>query len=234
MTTATAISLFEERTRQMKSSITRALVTAGATGSAFLLAAGIASAHVTVDAPGATQGGYTVLTFKVPTESDAASTTKLTIALPGFKSARTEPLAGWTSTIDKDANLQATSVTWTADPGVGVGPGQFQRFVLSVGPLPKEDELSFTAAQTYSDGKVVNWDQPMGADGAEPEHPAPEITLAADDGAGDDHHVAAGTSAASDTKTSDTTARWLGGIGLALGALGTALGLGSIVRRRQS
>ncbi len=62
--------------------ISRAVVTTVATGSAVLLAAGIASAHVSVVAPGAAQGGYSVLTFRVPTESDTASTTKLTVALP--------------------------------------------------------------------------------------------------------------------------------------------------------
>ena len=44
--------------------ISRAVVTTVATGSAVLLAAGIASAHVSVVAPGAAQGGYSVLTFR--------------------------------------------------------------------------------------------------------------------------------------------------------------------------
>ncbi len=49
-----------------------------------LLAAGPrrpASAHVTVQGPGATQGGFTKLTFRVPTEKDVA-TTKIEIAFP--------------------------------------------------------------------------------------------------------------------------------------------------------
>ncbi len=111
--------------------ISRAVVTTVATGSAVLLAAGIASAHVSVVAPGATQGGYSVLTFRVPTESDTASTTKLTVALPDLKSARTEPMPGWTAVVEKDpTSLVAKSVTWTAYPGVGIAPGQFQQFVL--------------------------------------------------------------------------------------------------------
>lgn len=140
--------------------ISRAVVTTVATGSAVLLAAGIASAHVSVVAPGATQGGYSVLTFRVPTESDTASTTKLTVALPDLKSARTEPMPGWTAVVEKDpTTLVAKSVTWTADPGVGIAPGQFQQFVLSAGPLPEQDEVEFKAVQTYSDGNVVNWDR---------------------------------------------------------------------------
>ncbi|ATI35523.1 DUF1775 domain-containing protein [Rhodococcus sp. H-CA8f] len=217
--------------------ISRAVVTTVATGSAVLLAAGIASAHVSVVAPGATQGGYSVLTFRVPTESDTASTTKLTVALPDLKSARTEPMPGWTAVVEKDpTSLVAKSVTWTADPGVGIAPGQFQQFVLSAGPLPEQEEVEFKAVQTYSDGNVVNWDQEELADGSEPDKPAPTLTLAASTG---DAHGApsadntAETSDASESSSSDNTARWLGGVGLVLGALGAALGLGALVRSKR-
>ncbi|MFC7448287.1 YcnI family protein [Rhodococcus daqingensis] len=220
----------------MPNHISRALITVGAAGGVLLLGTGIASAHVSVSAPGAEQGGYTVLTFKVPTESETAGTTKLTVTLPNLKSARTEPMPGWTSQVTKDpASGEATSVTWTADPGVSVGPGQFQQFALSAGPLPEQDEVSFVAAQTYSDGQVVNWDQQLGADGSEPEKPAPALALAPASESEDGSH---GAATASDTTTDndnvDTTARWLGGIGLVLGALGAALGVAATVRGRRS
>ncbi|WP_280358217.1 YcnI family protein [Nocardia otitidiscaviarum] len=215
----------------MHTYVSRALGTAVAAASLTLLGAGTAFAHVTVDAPGAQQGGYTVATFRVPTESDTASTTELVVTLPNLKSARTEPLPGWAAKVDRNAQGEATSVTWTAEPGnPGVGPGQFQRFVISLGRLPETETVSFAAAQTYSDGTVVHWDQPE-TGGEEPEHPAPTLTLAAGDGDGHGHTV--GDSAAAETDT-DTTARWLGGIGLALGALGSALGLGAVLRSRRS
>ncbi|WP_019931961.1 YcnI family protein [Nocardia sp. BMG111209] len=224
----------------MSVALSRVLLASGAVAGLTLLAAGTAAAHVTADAPGATQGGYGVVTFRVPTESETASTTKLSVQLPGVSSALTEPLAGWTAKVDKNDKNQVVAVTWTADPGnPGVGPGHFQRFVLSVGLLPKQDSVSLPASQTYSDGKVVDWNQPMGPDGQEPEHPAPMLTLAA---GGGDHHghmdAPAGTPAEAaghdDDHGSDDTARWLGGIGLALGALGAALGLGSVLRGRRS
>ncbi|NNH73999.1 YcnI family protein [Nocardia uniformis] len=216
----------------MHTCIPRALVTAAAAASLTLLGSGIAAAHVTVDAPGATQGGYTVATFKVPTESDSASTTKLTVTLPNVKSARTEPLAGWAAEVARNEKGEATSVTWTTEPGnPGVGPGQFQRFVISLGALPERDSVTFAATQTYSDGKVVAWDQPETADGAEPEHPAPTVALAASK-TGDHHRIDTTTTA--DDNEVDTTARWLGGLGLALGALGAALGLGAVIRGRRS
>ncbi|TSD93455.1 YcnI family protein [Skermania sp. ID1734] len=221
----------------MKTFLSRAAVVAGASTAALLIAPTIAAAHVTVDAPGATQGGYTVLTFKVPTESETASTTKLSVELPDLSSARTEPLAGWTSVVTRNDKKQATSVTWTANPGNGVPPEQFQRFVVSVGPLPKTDDLSFKASQTYSDGTVVNWDQPENGDGSEPDHPAPSISLAA---AGSGHqHADAHSTGDTEAPTAqpadeDTTARWLGGIALVIAALGAALGIGALIRRRQS
>jgi uncharacterized protein YcnI len=215
--------------------ISRALVAAGAAAGLAVLATGTAAAHVTADAPGATQGGYAVVTFKVPTESETAATTKLSVQLPAVSSARTEPLAGWTAKNDKNDKNQITAVTWTADPGnPGIGPNQFQRFVLSIGPLPEQGRVSFPAVQTYSDGKVVNWDQPMGADGKEPENPAPIVTLAAGHGGDGDDAMASGDNGGSKSARTDDTARWLGGIGLALGALGAALGLGGVIRSRRS
>ncbi|MFI5778505.1 YcnI family protein [Nocardia sp. NPDC051570] len=216
----------------MSSPISRALVAATATAGLALLATGTAAAHVTASSPGATQGGYGVVTFNVPTESETAATTKLTVQLPGVSSARPEPIPGWSAKVDKNDKNQVTAVTWAADPGApGVGPGLFQRFALSVGPLPKQATVSLPATQTYSDGKVVVWDQATTPGADEPEHPAPTLTLAASKG-GDEHGMAA--TAESDDHGSDDTARWLGGVGLVLGALGAALGLGSLIRSRRS
>ncbi|WP_067844189.1 YcnI family protein [Nocardia lijiangensis] len=214
----------------MRSSLSHACG-AVATVGFVLLSGGVAAAHVTADAPGAQQGSYSVVTFRVPTESDTASTTALTVTLPNVRSARTEPMPGWTARVERNDKSEAIAVTWTADPGApGVGPGQFQRFAVSLGPLPATETVSFPAKQTYSDGKVVDWNQPVGPDGAEPEHPAPTVTLAAGgDHHGDGHRVDTGATADDDT---DNTARWLGGIGLALGVLAVGLGLGSLIRRR--
>lgn len=225
----------------MKTAFTRAAVGAGATAALLFAGSGVAAAHVTVVAPGASQGGYSVLTFRVPTESETAGTTALTVQLPDLRSARTEPMPGWTATVEKNPDTQlATSVTWTADPGVQVGPGQFQQFVLSAGPLPEQEEVTFPAVQTYSDGQVVAWDQVAEGD-EEPEKPAPSLTLA--QGSGDAHGDAHSTESTTDTATTaanddgsatDATARWLGGIGLVLGALGAALGLGAVIRGRRA
>lgn len=224
----------------MKSSISRALFVSGATVGALLIGAGAASAHVVVSAPDAEQGGYSVLTFRVPTESDTAATSSVKVTLPGLNSARTQPIPGWTSTVEKDSADLAVSVTWTANPGAEVGPGQFQQFLLSAGPLPEEDTVSFPATQTYTDGEVVEWNEPVAQDGSEPELPAPTLTLAAASGEahGGSHSATTETTETTEASTqpssSDTTARWLAGVGLVLGAAGAGLGIGATIRARRS
>jgi periplasmic copper chaperone A len=172
-----------------------ALATAGAAVGLLALAAP-ASAHVTVISPDATQGGYAVLTFRVPTESATASTTKLQVQLPTdtpFASVGVQPLAGWTestamtklakpiTTDDGDEISSAVStVTWTAQAGNAIAPGHFQQFYLQVGALPDAPSITFKALQTYSDGSVVRWiETPAPGSSVEPDHPAPTLMLPA-------------------------------------------------------
>ena len=193
------------------------------------LLAGAASAwaHVGVDADNPAPGSYSVLTFKVPNESEkGALTTQLSVALPNVASASTEVMPGWTAALDRDAAAGTThSVTWTAAPGTGIGRDQFALFRISV-KLPDTQTVSLPATQTYSDGTVVKWDQPTPPGGAEPEHPAPEIALtgAKADMAGD-HPTAVAHATAP-----DNSARWLAGGALAVAAVAVATAL--LVRRR--
>lgn len=161
----------------------------------MLVGAGVASAHVTVSSPGATQGGYAVLTFRVPTESDTASTTELKVQLPTdqpLASVSVQPTPGWSFTVSK-AKLASPITTddgpvteaisvidWKADSeATAIKPGEFQQFLISVGPLPKASSMTFKVLQTYSDKSVVSWiETPAPGSTAEPEHPAPTLQLA--------------------------------------------------------
>ncbi|WP_459548732.1 YcnI family copper-binding membrane protein [Nocardia sp. X0981] len=214
----------------------RGLTATVATG--FVLAgAGTAAAHVTVSAPDPTPGRSTVATFSVPTESDTAATTAVRIAVPEIATARTEPVPGWTTKIERNAEDEVTSITWTADPGTpGIRPGEFQRFVVSLGPLPETETIGFPAEQTYSDKTVVRWDQTGDHDSVD--HPAPVLELTGDgDGDSSHHHSGHGDDsvAAEDDAASggDTTARLLGGIGVALGALALGAAAGVVLRSRR-
>jgi uncharacterized protein YcnI len=221
------------------------LVRAGAvcaTATAIVLAvAGPASAHVTVNPSTATQGGYTKVTFRVPDESDTASTTKLEVNLPTatpIASVSLKPLAGWTATTEKtklatpivdDDGGQITEaiskITWTADAASAIKPGYFQEFDVSLGPLPKTDKVIFKALQTYSDGTVVRWIDEPSTDGSEPEHPAPVLTLAA---AGQTDVPAAAAAPAVSTTAEESgsgNGTWFGLAGLVLGLAGLVAGL---------
>lgn len=193
----------------------RAVTVLATAGTVVLLTAAPAFAHVTAQPGQAEPGGYGVVSLRVPTESDTAGTVALQVTLPPLRSVRTTPMPGWTATLQKSGET-VTGVTWTADPGVRIDPGQFADFALSLGPLPTDtDTLVLPAVQTYDDGEVVAWDQLPDADGSEPERPAPTVEL-----------VAAGT-------TADDTARWIGGGGLLVGALGVGLGGGAVVANRR-
>jgi uncharacterized protein YcnI len=183
---------------------------------AALAGAGAAAAHVSVSSTDAAAGGYGKLTFRVPNESDTASTVALRIAVPeesALASLRAQPVPGWTVTMttsDLQTPLeshgeQVTSyvsvVEFRAADGGGIRPGEFQEFALSGGPFPDSDQLSFPAVQTYSDGTEAAWIEPTVAGQAEPERPAPVLTLTDPAAAG---HDAAGTTAT--TTATDTAA----------------------------
>jgi uncharacterized protein YcnI len=134
------------------------------------------------------------VTFRVPNESDTDSTTKVEVNLPAdapVASVSLKPVAGWTAVATKSklaTPLEAhgaqiteavSKITWTAASDAGIKPGEFQEFDVSMGPLPKTDQMIFKALQTYSDGTVVRWIEEPAADGTEPESPAPVLKLVA-------------------------------------------------------
>ncbi|MFE9744211.1 YcnI family protein [Saccharothrix saharensis] len=221
-----------------------------------LTTAGAASAHVTASTPkDAVQGGYTKVTFRVPNERPDAGTVKVEVTLPAeypLASVSTKPTPGWKveavkeklATPVKSHGREVTeavrTVTWTADPGTRIEPGQFNEFDLSIGPLPDNtDQLVLPAKQTYDSGEVVDWNAPPAEGADEPERPAPVLKLVAKTD-GDDHGTATTTTAAADdghdtaAAATDDTARWLGGAGLAVGALGLGLGAGAVLRSRRA
>ncbi|MFF2143562.1 YcnI family protein [Kitasatospora sp. NPDC058190] len=245
----------------MRSLPARRLAAVALTAAASVVAlAGPAFAHVTVNPGSAAQGGYTAVDFRVPNENDTASTVKLEVNLPmdhPLASVRTLPLPGWTANVEKskldkpikvhgsDVTEAVSKITWTADAGTKIAPGQFQEFRVSLGPLPTDaDSMAFKALQTYDNGDVVRWIDEAQAGQPEPAHPAPVLKLTKAAG-GDDHGVtasaspAAGThgdgsdhaAASGDTKSSDSTARTLGVVGIVVGVIGTAVGVLGLRRK---
>jgi uncharacterized protein YcnI len=234
----------------------RALAVFAVAGFAVLGTPTIASAHVSAQPSDFTQGGRATFAFRVPNERDNAGTTKIEVTLPQdtpLTSVRTKPLAGWKAEavkakLDKPVTIAGKeiteafkTITWTADPGVKIGINEYQEFFVALGTLPEgKDKLELPTKQTYENGEVVDWSQAAGADGKEPEHPAPALKLAPKAAAGDEHGGHGTTPAANSTDTheasaggSDKTARYLGGAGLAVGALGLGFGVGAVLRSRR-
>jgi hypothetical protein len=109
-----------------------------------------------------------------------------------------------------------------------LGQNQYQSFSLSVGRLPAEGTtVTLKAAQTYTDGTVVNWDEESAEGQPEPKHPAPSfVTTADDDAATASAAPSAGAASQTSEVTRDATSAWgvvLGAAGFVLGAV--ALGL---------
>lgn len=208
----------------------RALLTTAAVAVTGLLTAAPAWAHVHVDADNPAPGTTSVLTFRVPGESDTgALTTQLKVDLPNVASARTEVMPGWAAKLDRDtAAGTVRTVTWTAAPGVGISSEQFALFRVSV-KLPDAATASFPVTQTYSDGSVVRWDQPPLPDGSEPEHPAPQLALTGTEAAPAPSQPA--PAVAQPAGTVDNSARWLAGGALILAA---AAVVASLLNRRRS
>jgi uncharacterized protein YcnI len=221
------------------------LLGVGATLFGVLAAASPAAAHVTVNPRQETQGGYARLAFRVPNESDTASTTKLEVFLPEkspIASVSTMTVPGWTLAVTRgkpatpltahgsEVTEVVTKLTWTAIPTAVIKAGQFQEFPVSLGPLPEVDSLIFKALQTYSDGTVVRWiDEPV-AGGAEPEKPAPVLTLVKAAAEGVDAAKGAPAAITADGTQSDATDDDEGnGLGVGFGIAGLVAGLAGLV-----
>jgi len=238
----------------------RSIVAAGVAVGALLVTASPASAHVSVSSPSAAQGGFATLTFQVPNESDTASTNRFEVNFPedsplAFVS--TKPVAGWTATterrtLDEPLDIEGSEVTEVVSKitweGGAIGPGQFEHFLVSVGPLPEDvDSLVFPSLQTYDDGEVSRWIEETPEGGEEPEDPAPTLELSppeeGHDGGSTEEETPSTEPAAvdgentaaelADVQDDADSARTLGIVGIVVGVTGLLAGLGGLAMSRR-
>ena len=230
------------------SRVARAAAVAAVAGAVLIGTAISASAHVGVLPDSTVSGHEAQITFRVPDESETATTIRLVVTLPQdrpFTDLSTQPMPGWTATVTeaplpKPVNVGGATVTkaprtvtWTALPGNKIAPGEYQNFNLATDALPASGEIVLPVAQYYSDGTVVRWTEPTVAGKAEPEHPAPVFTVtAASEGEATASPAAieqaSGTTAPA-AGTTDGTARVLGGFALLVALVAGGLVL---LRRR--
>ena len=248
--------MFQKSRIALRRNVTRIGAGVGVALAATLALPGIASAHVSIQ-PGTVEGGEgAVIAVRVPNERDDASTTQLKLVLPvdtPIGSVRTTEMPGWKATtatrklaqpIDvfgRKVDTVISQVTWSATDGVGIRPGQYKDFNLSLGPLPESGELVFSAVQTYSGGETVSWNEVSADKTTEPEHPAPVLQITpeagstpapgsgatAGDATGTDTSAATGTAAAAPAATgtdgTGTAALALSGAALVVSLLAAAL-----------
>jgi uncharacterized protein YcnI len=209
-----------------------------------------AFAHVTVDPPSAPQGATVRLSFLVPNEEPRATVTKLQILFPTPPETPIPGVAvgqkpGWRATVTKKHLAKAIvtddgtitdvvgEIDWVATPAAAVKPGEFGEFTIDADGLPDDEtEVVFKAIQTYSNGVVTRWIDPVTPNGPEAVHPTPilELTKPAD-ATTPTTSAPVTTPIASDT-AKDNSARALGIIGIALGAVALLFATGALMRRR--
>jgi uncharacterized protein YcnI len=200
---------------------------------AVVVPSAVAFAHVTVSAPGATRGGGDQeITFRVPVEKDV-DTVGLTVAFPTatpIADVLVEPVAGWnhvetsvhltTPIVTDDGSITeaVSQITWTAQRGHGLAPGEFGAFTVIAGQLPDTASLTFKAIQRYADGSQVDWTQTEAPGStADLDHPAPVLTLAQGNEAGASTTAKAAVAETVHSGGHSTRATWA--LGLSVAAL---------------
>src|SRR5215207_4067878 len=173
----------------------RVLVVLATAMAALVASVSTASAHVGVSSGDASPGGFGKVAFRVPDESDTASTVSVRIQIPeeaALASLSVQPVPGWTVTMTsaqlaepiesegREISSYVSVVEFRAEDGGGIGPGEFQEFALYGGPFPDAASLTFPTVQLYSDGTESAWIEPTIDGQAEPERPAPVLSLSAE------------------------------------------------------
>lgn len=215
-----------------------------------------AAAHVTIDPLSAPKGSTVKLSFLVPNEESNARVTKLQIVFPAppetpIPGVSVGQKPGWKSTVIKkhlakpivtdDGTITDVvgEIDWIAsNTAAAVPPGEFGEFTIDADGLPtNENQVVFRAVQTYSNGHRVAWIDPVTPNGPAAEHPTPILELT-NPGSG----AAATPTTAPPTDNSvvvaaaakDNSARALGVIGIALGAVALVGATGALMRRRRA
>jgi uncharacterized protein YcnI len=240
------------RTRVLRSPAL-VLCTSTLVGAIVFLLAGPAAAHVTVDPPSAPQGATVKLSFLVPNEEPDVKVTKVEIVFP---TPPDSPIAGvvvgqkpgWTArvtmqTLTKPIVTDDGSITkvvreidWTAKTlADAIGANEFGEFAIDADGLPTdESQMAFKALQTYSNGDVVRWIDPVTPGAPAADHPTPilELTKPTQTTTPTTSPPISNETVAG-TTTKDNNARALAIIAVALGAVAMVTATGALMRRRR-
>jgi hypothetical protein len=154
-----------------------------------LTTAGPAFADVGVTPSSEPAGGSGELTFRVTDDIPDAGTTSFELDLPtDHPLLGVVPAAkfGWGLAIERSpvpgpTAGRVTRIIWSAhSTTTAIQPGRYGTFSISVREFPiAAARVRISALQTWSNGEVVQWIDPLVPGRPTPLHPAPEITLTA-------------------------------------------------------
>jgi uncharacterized protein YcnI len=182
--------------------MTKRLSVLAAAAAAALAVAASASAHAHVSPPVALSGQTQSFTLAVPTEKEGATTTQIVFTPPaGFDIDSFTPAPGWKRTVSQSGSGEdatITKVTWSG----GHVPTEEDSTFQFLARAESNKTYSFDVQQTYSDGTVVNWNEPESGDS-----PAPTIKAVSSLGGG------------GGTSTLDIVAIVLGALGIVVGGI---------------
>lgn len=229
-----------------------------ATAFAALVAAPMASAHISAKATSLEAGSYSYVTFSVGHGCEGSPTTMIELQVPdGVTSFTPERSPFWDAkvTMKKPAEKMTSAhgeeitevpdtVTWTAK--TPLPDKQLDVLGASIKLPESEGQLDFPIVQTCEKGST-EWTEVASEGEEEPEHPAPNLQLTA--GTGDAHggggdakaegdesatagDVAEHDEAMDDIQEDVDTARTWAIVGIAIGALGLLFGLIGMRRRK--
>jgi len=131
-------------------------------------------AHVQVEAdPGSPGAADATLKIMAAGESGTAGTNKLEVvadpAIPADQVTLVTGPSGWTLTPGAAGGFTLA--------GPALAKGDDANLSVKIKQLPNAPQVTFKVVQTYSDGEVVRWIELTGADGKEPDNPAPIVKL---------------------------------------------------------
>lgn len=151
---------------------------------AGLVAAGAASAHVSLQPAAVQAGTYQVLRFGLGHGCGDKPTTALRIEVPaGVTVARPQPKAGWKLQIEGSGRTVA-AIAWRGE----LSPDQFDEFLVLAKLPDAAGPLAFPTIQSCGD-EETRWTESAVPGAPRPQHPAPALTLTpAAPAAGHDHH----------------------------------------------
>jgi len=192
--------------------MTKRLTVLAAVAVAALAASASASAHAHVSPPVALAKQTQSFTLAVPTEKEGATTTQVVFTPPaGFAIDSFSPSPGWRRTVSQTGSGEDTTITRVTWTGGHVPTEEDSTFQFLAEPQSAKT-YTFSVQQTYSDGTVVDWNEPESG-----ENPAPTIEAVTSLGGGG----GGGTSA-------------LTIVALVLGAVGVVVGGVALVARSGS